>query len=89
MCSLSSNHVLDYEDGTSALPSVVPRTDCVKNITILPDLSADAAKPLKECYTAFHPDAKWWTPDVEDGPHFSEWAQFDIQDIYYVGGFGE
>jgi hypothetical protein len=47
------------------------------------------ARELKECYTSYHPDAKWWTPDVEDGPHFSEWARFDIQDIYYVGGFGE
>jgi hypothetical protein len=58
-------------------------------VTILPDVPKNEAKELKECYTSYHPDAKWWTPDVEDGPHFSEWARFDIQDIYYVGGFGE
>lgn len=62
-----------------------------QNVTILPTSSFSPAQEedIKSCYLKYHPDAKWWIPGDKNGVHISEWARFDVQDIYYVGGFGE
>ena len=60
-----------------------------QNVTILADLSETEDNALSRCYLRAHPDAKPWLPGAPDSPHFSEWARFDVHDIYYVGGFGE
>ncbi|KAF9164334.1 hypothetical protein DFQ27_001767 [Actinomortierella ambigua] len=39
-----------------------------------------------QCFTAKHPDARWWLP--ESGFHDFEWYTFEIDSIYYIGGFG-
>ncbi|WWD18747.1 hypothetical protein CI109_103201 [Kwoniella shandongensis] len=59
------------------------------NITLLPDLSHAESQALAKCYTQYHPDARWWLPDTKGSPHVSIWARFDVDDIYYVGGFGD
>jgi len=66
-------------------------TDIEQNVTILQaeKMGEKEVKRLEECYTSYHPDSKWWLPDSKNGAHFSVWARFDPQDIYYVGGFGE
>ncbi|KAG0208357.1 hypothetical protein BGX28_000651 [Mortierella sp. GBA30] len=38
------------------------------------------------CFGAKHPDAKWWMPG--SGFHDFKWYNLEIQEIYYVGGFG-
>jgi hypothetical protein len=43
---------------------------------------------LQRCYTSYHPDAKRWLPHTP-GAHMSLWARMEVEDVYYVGGFGE
>lgn len=63
------------------------------NITMLPyaSIPEDERKGFEECYKHYHHDAAAWLPrEKPDGQmHFSSWARFDLEDIYYVGGFGE
>jgi len=50
----------------------------------LPDLET-----ITSCYTSSHPDSRRWLPGAPDGSHFSYWAEMVVEDVYYVGGFGE
>jgi hypothetical protein len=42
---------------------------------------------LVECFTRVHPDAIFWLPG--NAIHDSEWVRLVVQDIYWVGGFGD
>ncbi|KAK3819214.1 MAG: pyridoxamine 5'-phosphate oxidase-domain-containing protein [Linnemannia elongata] len=43
-------------------------------------------KKAEECFVAKHPEAKWWLPGA--GFHDFKWYNLDIEEIYYIGGFG-
>jgi hypothetical protein len=62
-----------------------------QNMTVLPtsSLPPSTLHHLTECYTSYHPDSRRWLPDSPDGAHTSVWARMDVDDVYYVGGFGE
>lgn len=42
---------------------------------------------LGNCFTKVHPDAKYWLPG--NRIHVSEWVRLVVQDIYWIGGFGD
>lgn len=42
---------------------------------------------LGKCFTKTHPDAKYWLPG--NSIHESEWVRLVVQDIYWIGGFGD
>ncbi|KAG0651609.1 hypothetical protein D0Z07_1565 [Hyphodiscus hymeniophilus] len=42
---------------------------------------------LAKCFTKAHPDAKYWLPG--NSIHESEWVRLVVQDVYWIGGFGD
>lgn len=48
---------------------------------------AAASKELASCYTAKHPDAKYWLPG--NHIHTSEWTRMIVTSVYWIGGFGD
>jgi hypothetical protein len=42
---------------------------------------------LGKCFTKAHPDAKYWLPG--NSIHESEWVRLVVQDVYWIGGFGD
>ncbi|POS82850.1 hypothetical protein EPUL_006844, partial [Erysiphe pulchra] len=42
---------------------------------------------IKECFTKTHPDAKIWLPGNKI--HTSDWQRFVVENIYWIGGFGD
>lgn len=42
---------------------------------------------LGKCFTKLHPDAKYWLPG--NSIHESEWVRLVVQDVYWIGGFGD
>jgi hypothetical protein len=44
-------------------------------------------KGLGECFTNVHPDAKYWLPG--NRIHHSEWVRLVVQEVYWIGGFGD
>ncbi|KAI1427342.1 pyridoxamine 5'-phosphate oxidase-domain-containing protein [Xylaria sp. FL1777] len=47
----------------------------------------DASAALSECFVSKHPDAKYWLPGSR--VHSSEFVRLVVQQIYFVGGFGD
>lgn len=45
------------------------------------------ASELGKCFTQLHPDAKYWLPG--NSIHESEWVRLVVQDVYWIGGFGD
>jgi len=65
------------------------RVSLVGNFTVFRNESPSDVDELRECYLKSHPDAVDWLPENEEGPHTAYWSRFDIQSIYFVGGFGD
>ncbi|PQE05024.1 FMN-binding split barrel-related protein [Rutstroemia sp. NJR-2017a BBW] len=42
---------------------------------------------LRSCFVDTHPDAKYWLPGNKI--HHSEWMRLVVQEVYWVGGFGD
>lgn len=45
------------------------------------------AKGLGSCFTKVHPDSKYWLPG--NNIHHSEWVRLVVQEVYWIGGFGD
>lgn len=52
-------------------------------------LATPVPKELEECYFAAHPDARAWAPRKEGSPHASYWARMVVEQVYWIGGFGD
>jgi hypothetical protein len=55
-------------------------------IAFLHTTSNQQEKKAEECFLAKHPEAKWWLPGA--GFHDFKWYNLEIEEIYYIGGFG-
>jgi hypothetical protein len=42
---------------------------------------------LGKCFTETHPDARYWLPGNKI--HSSEWVRLVVQEVYWIGGFGD
>lgn len=57
----------------------------ILNITEHPNQADEAAC----CYLDHHADASHWAPNSTESPHVPFWATFNINKVYWVGGFGD
>ncbi|KAF8138031.1 pyridoxamine 5'-phosphate oxidase-domain-containing protein [Mycena galopus ATCC 62051] len=55
----------------------------------LEDLSAEdvAAHAIPACFAKYHPDARAWYPG--NRIHSSRWVRLVVQEVYWIGGFGD
>lgn len=77
----------DEDEG--ALPysaANLPRFSLLGYLETIPQEEVEA-QGLKECFVAKHKDAKYWLPG--NRIHHSEWTRLVVQQIYWVGGFGD
>ncbi|KAF9079945.1 hypothetical protein BGX29_002824 [Mortierella sp. GBA35] len=64
-------------------PMVDPRVTLMGRLV---PVEAAKEKKAEECFVAKHPEAKWWLPGA--GFHDFKWYNLEIEEIYYIGGFG-
>ncbi|KAF9579758.1 hypothetical protein BGW38_003858 [Lunasporangiospora selenospora] len=69
--------------GERGNPMVDPRVTLMGRLV---DVPADKQAKAEACFVAKHPEAKWWLPGA--GFHDFKWYTLDIQEMYYIGGFG-
>ncbi|KAI8627005.1 pyridoxamine 5'-phosphate oxidase-domain-containing protein [Xylariaceae sp. FL1651] len=62
----------------------LPRFSLLGYIEKIDDVSSAA---LSECFVKKHPDAKYWLPG--NRIHVSEFVRLVVQQVYWVGGFGD
>ena len=47
------------------------------------------SKNIVKCFTRNHADAKWWLPGDDNSPHRGIWMRMVVEEIYWIGGFGD
>lgn len=40
------------------------------------------------CFEKVHGDARWWRPGG-NGPHKGRWERLRVEEVYWIGGFGD
>lgn len=43
---------------------------------------------IRNCFISAHPDAASWVPDAKGKIHDSHWTRLVVEQVYWVGGFG-
>ncbi|KAH7409621.1 pyridoxamine 5'-phosphate oxidase-domain-containing protein [Cadophora sp. MPI-SDFR-AT-0126] len=67
-------------------PASLPRFSLLGYLEPISPSLVDSLK-LAQCFTATHPDAKYWLPG--NPIHTSEWVRLVVQEVYWIGGFGD
>jgi hypothetical protein len=82
--SLLSSKKDDRDVGYSA--ANLPRFALLGYLEKIPEAEV-SAKELRKCFLKPHPDARFWLPG--NNIHESHWVRLVVQDVYWVGGFGD
>ena len=74
------------QDNQWRSPAAQPRFSLVGH---LEDIDADAVEKagITACYIGYHKDAAWWLPG--NRIHESKWVRLVVDEIYWIGGFGD
>jgi hypothetical protein len=67
-------------------PASMPRFSLIGHLEEIDTDSIDVAR-LKLCYAKTHPDSPLWMPGSKI--HVSYWARMVVEEIYWLGGFGD
>ncbi|KAJ1552226.1 hypothetical protein HK405_012159, partial [Cladochytrium tenue] len=80
---------LEWRAGGSSSAAALPRFSLLGWLQDLTAEEAAAGSGVAECYARTHPDAVEWFPGRAGGAHKSRWARLVVEDVYFVGGFGD
>lgn len=69
-------------------PANLPRLSMVGFLDEVAVPEAEAAG-LVACYLEKHPDARLWLPGDEGAAHAGRWLRLVVQEVYWMGGFGD
>ena len=55
------------------------------------EMSAEDVETQKvvQCFTGVHGDSKWWLPGDDHAAHRGIWMRLVVQQVYWIGGFGD
>ncbi|KAF2131170.1 hypothetical protein P153DRAFT_365768 [Dothidotthia symphoricarpi CBS 119687] len=67
-------------------PASLPRFSLVGRLEELNSADLEAAG-VAACYVKYHPDAAWWLPG--NPIHQSKWVRLIVEEVYWIGGFGD
>ena len=46
-------------------------------------------KGIVECFEKVHRDSKLWRPGRQGGAHSGRWVRLVVEEVYWIGGFGD
>ncbi|KAI9733221.1 MAG: hypothetical protein M1818_007339 [Claussenomyces sp. TS43310] len=85
--SLSSLFTRDKPTGTLPYSAAnLPRFSLIGHLESISEEDIQSQN-IGKCYTDVHPDAKYWLPG--NPIHKSEWTRFVVEEVYWIGGFGD
>jgi len=66
----------------------LPRLSVVGHIEDMTDKEVGDVG-VEECFLQQHGDARLWLPGSESSPHTGRWTRLRVEEVYWVGGFGD
>lgn len=81
----------EYTKLTGAEPwsaANLPRASLVGYLEEMTDSEIERADVVK-CFTGVHGDARWWLPGDKGAAHAGVWMRMVVEEVYWIGGFGD
>lgn len=78
----------EYPGGMSTSPAGSPRLNIQGTLEDVSFKTTKEQAKLEQCFLSRHPDAKYWIPGKSQS-HNSHWMKLKVEDIYFIGGFGD
>lgn len=66
----------------------LPRLNLVGYLEEIPQAEVDAAS-IPTCFTTTHADSAMWLPGKKWAAHQGIWTRIVVQEVYWIGGFGD
>lgn len=66
----------------------LPRASLVGYLEEIPQEEVDE-KRIVSCFTGVHGDSRWWLPGDDHAAHRGIWMRLVVEQIYWIGGFGD
>lgn len=66
----------------------LPRASLVGYLEDMTQHEIDKMDVVK-CFTSVHGDSKWWLPGDKNAAHAGVWMRLVVEEIYWIGGFGD
>lgn len=79
----------EYPGGISSSPAGSPRINFKAQLQEVKQSELEVNSNLEKCFLSRHPDSKWWLPSQSNSPHKTHWVKLIVEDIYFIGGFGD
>ncbi|KAK9452886.1 pyridoxamine 5'-phosphate oxidase-domain-containing protein [Dipodascopsis uninucleata] len=79
---------IDYhgKGGFTFSPASKPRVSLFGNLTFIDTADTESIEKAQKCFLHRHPDSRPWQPGSKI--HKTAYAKFDVESIYWLGGFG-
>lgn len=78
-------HLTHHEPWSAAN---LPRASLIGYLEEIP-LKEAQNSGIPHCFTSLHKDSKWWLPGSKGAAHQGVWMRMVVQEIYWIGGFGD
>ena len=66
----------------------LPRASLIGYLERMSDTDVEA-RDVVACYTGVHGDSRLWLPGDRRSPHEGVWMRMVVQEVYWIGGFGD
>lgn len=66
----------------------LPRASLIGYLEEIPEREVEEEKLVK-CFTKVHRDSRFWLPGDDSSPHTGVWMRMVVQQVYWIGGFGD
>lgn len=66
----------------------LPRLSMIGYLEEIP-LEEAESKGIVDCFVHTHADSRFWLPGDESSPHAGAWMRVVVQEVYWIGGFGD
>lgn len=66
----------------------LPRASLIGYLEEIPEKEV-REKNVVKCFLKSHGDARWWLPGDRTSPHHGVWMRMMVQEVYWIGGFGD
>ena len=80
-----------YKELTGHDPRSAANLPRASLIGYLEEISAEdiQKEELVKCFTGVHRDSRFWLPGDKSSPHTGIWMRMVVQQVYWIGGFGD
>ena len=69
-------------------PANLPRASLIGYLEEMSEKEVEQGE-IENCFTGVHRDSRLWLPGDKSAAHLGRWMRMVVQEVYWIGGFGD